>query len=151
MDCYRHDEALHLHIDMPGVDAEPLDVTQESNRLTVRALRNAPHPRTPRSWWYLLFTLADGRRLPGPAAHRSADPAAVTEPCWSGPLTYRITSPKAISNRSCYRPSNAWNSETTTTTAAPSPDQPFVEARLTSDLTVHPGRPRWEERGVFHP
>ena len=44
MDCYRHGDALHLHFDMPGIDVETLDVTQESNTLTVRALRNAAAP-----------------------------------------------------------------------------------------------------------
>ncbi|WP_433790822.1 Hsp20/alpha crystallin family protein [Actinoplanes sp. CA-252034] len=45
MDCYRHGDAFYLHFDLPGIDAESLEVTQENNTLTVRALRNATAPK----------------------------------------------------------------------------------------------------------
>ena len=44
MDCYRHGDALYLHFDLPGIDAETLEVTQENNTLTVRALRSTNAP-----------------------------------------------------------------------------------------------------------
>jgi HSP20 family protein len=44
MDCYRHGDALYLHFDLPGVDAESIEVTQENNTLMVRALRGTAAP-----------------------------------------------------------------------------------------------------------
>jgi HSP20 family protein len=44
MDCYRYGDELHLHFDLPGIDVDSLEVTQESNTLTVRARRSAGPP-----------------------------------------------------------------------------------------------------------
>jgi HSP20 family protein len=44
MDCYRHGDAFYLHFDLPGIDVETLDVTQENNTLTVHALRKFVAP-----------------------------------------------------------------------------------------------------------
>ncbi|MFI6244408.1 Hsp20/alpha crystallin family protein [Micromonospora sp. NPDC050795] len=44
MDCYRHGDALYLHFELPGIDVETLEVTQEGNTLTVRAVRDATAP-----------------------------------------------------------------------------------------------------------
>lgn len=44
MDCYRHGDALYLHFDLPGIDAGSIEVTQENNTLTVRALRGTAAP-----------------------------------------------------------------------------------------------------------
>ena len=38
-DAYRQDDKLYLHIDLPGVDPESIDVTVEKNNLTVTAER----------------------------------------------------------------------------------------------------------------
>lgn len=45
MDCYRHGDAFYLLFDLPGIDAESLEVTQENNTLTVRAMRSATVPK----------------------------------------------------------------------------------------------------------
>jgi len=45
MDCYRQGDSLYLHFDLPGIDAESLEVTQENNTLTVRALRSITAPQ----------------------------------------------------------------------------------------------------------
>jgi len=39
MDAYRHGEAYVLRFDLPGVDADSLEVTAENSTLTVRAQR----------------------------------------------------------------------------------------------------------------
>ena len=38
-DAYRQDDKFYLHIDMPGIDPESIDVTVEKNMLTVSAER----------------------------------------------------------------------------------------------------------------
>jgi HSP20 family protein len=38
-DAYRHDDRLYLHIDLPGVDPDSIDVTVEKNTITVSAER----------------------------------------------------------------------------------------------------------------
>jgi HSP20 family protein len=38
-DAYRQDDRLYLHVDLPGVDPESIDVTVEKNNLTVTAER----------------------------------------------------------------------------------------------------------------
>jgi len=38
-DAYRQDDKFYLHIDLPGVDPESIDVTVEKNNLTVSAER----------------------------------------------------------------------------------------------------------------
>jgi len=45
MDCYRHGDAFYLLFDLPGIDAESLEVTQENNTLTVRAMRSVAVPK----------------------------------------------------------------------------------------------------------
>ena len=45
MDCYRHGDAFYLLFDLPGIDAESLEVTQENNTLTVRAMRSVTVPK----------------------------------------------------------------------------------------------------------
>jgi HSP20 family molecular chaperone IbpA len=37
MDCYRHGDTFFLHFDLPGIDIDTLEVTEENNTLTVRA------------------------------------------------------------------------------------------------------------------
>jgi HSP20 family protein len=44
MDCYRHGDTFFLHFDLPGIDTDTLDVTEENNILTVRAQRSATAP-----------------------------------------------------------------------------------------------------------
>jgi HSP20 family protein len=44
MDCYRHGDAFYLHFDLPGIDVETLEITQENNTLTVHALRRVAAP-----------------------------------------------------------------------------------------------------------
>lgn len=44
MDVYRHGDAYVMRFDLPGVDAESLDVIAENNTLTVRAVRQADAP-----------------------------------------------------------------------------------------------------------
>jgi HSP20 family protein len=44
MDCYRHGETFFVHFDLPGIDADTLEVTEEKNTLTVRAQRQATAP-----------------------------------------------------------------------------------------------------------
>lgn len=39
-DAYRKDDRFHLHIDLPGVDPDTIDVTVEKNTLSVSAERN---------------------------------------------------------------------------------------------------------------
>jgi HSP20 family protein len=38
-DAYRQDDKFYLHVDMPGIDPESIDVTVEKNALTVSAER----------------------------------------------------------------------------------------------------------------
>ncbi|MFZ0013300.1 MAG: Hsp20/alpha crystallin family protein [Acidimicrobiia bacterium] len=38
-DAYRQDDRFYLHVDLPGVDPESIDVTVEKNTLTVSAER----------------------------------------------------------------------------------------------------------------
>jgi len=42
MDAYRHGEEFVVHFDLPGVDAESIDLDVERNVLTVKAERRAP-------------------------------------------------------------------------------------------------------------
>jgi HSP20 family protein len=44
MDCYRHADTFFLHFDLPGIDTDTLEVTEENNTLTVRAQRRADVP-----------------------------------------------------------------------------------------------------------
>lgn len=39
MDAYRHEDDLYVHLDLPGVDAETIDLTVEQNVLSVTARR----------------------------------------------------------------------------------------------------------------
>jgi HSP20 family protein len=39
MDAYRRGDAVTVHLDLPGVDPESIDLTAESNMLTVKAER----------------------------------------------------------------------------------------------------------------
>lgn len=50
MSAYREDGTLVVHVDVPGVSPEEIDVTVERNVLTIRAERSSPAP-------------ADGERL----------------------------------------------------------------------------------------
>jgi HSP20 family protein len=45
MDCYRHGDTFFLHFDLPGIDIDTLEVTEENNTLTVRADRRAAVPQ----------------------------------------------------------------------------------------------------------
>jgi hypothetical protein len=45
MDCYRHGDTFFLHFDLPGIDIDTLEVTEENNTLTVRAERRAAVPQ----------------------------------------------------------------------------------------------------------
>lgn len=42
MDAYRHDGRFVVNLDLPGVDADSIDLTVEQNVLTVHAERRAP-------------------------------------------------------------------------------------------------------------
>src|SRR5437867_4112236 len=44
MVCYRHGDTFFLHFDLPGIDTDTLEVTEENNTLTVRAQRRAAVP-----------------------------------------------------------------------------------------------------------
>lgn len=44
MDCYRDGDTLFLHFDLPGIDTDTLEVTEENKTLTVRAQRTATTP-----------------------------------------------------------------------------------------------------------
>lgn len=50
MDCYRSGDTFYVHFDLPGMDADSLEVTAENNTLTVRAQR---HPSAPEGASYL--------------------------------------------------------------------------------------------------
>src|SRR6202012_6306395 len=39
MDAYRHGDSFYIHLDLPGVSADSIDLTVEQNVLTVRADR----------------------------------------------------------------------------------------------------------------
>ena len=41
MDVYKRDNAWHIELDLPGVDADTIDVTAERNALTVHAQRRS--------------------------------------------------------------------------------------------------------------
>jgi HSP20 family protein len=45
MDAYRHGDSFLLHLDLPGIAADSVELTVEDNVLTIRAERAAP-PRT---------------------------------------------------------------------------------------------------------
>jgi len=51
MDCYRHGDRFFLHFDLPGIDTDTLEVTEENNTLTVRAERR---PAVPEDAVYLV-------------------------------------------------------------------------------------------------
>lgn len=38
-DAYRRDDRFYLHVDLPGVDSDSIDVTVEKNNLTIEAER----------------------------------------------------------------------------------------------------------------
>ena len=42
MDAYRHGDEVFVHLDLPGVEPETIDVTLEGDTLTVKAERTAP-------------------------------------------------------------------------------------------------------------
>lgn len=42
MDAYREDSSFVVHLDLPGVDADSIDLTVEQNVLTVHAERKPP-------------------------------------------------------------------------------------------------------------
>lgn len=44
MDCYRDGDTFVLHFDLPGIDTETLEVTEENNTLTVSAQRRTAAP-----------------------------------------------------------------------------------------------------------
>lgn len=44
MECYRSGDSFALHFDLPGIDADSLDVSAENNTLTVRAERRRLGP-----------------------------------------------------------------------------------------------------------
>jgi HSP20 family protein len=44
MDAYRQGDAFYIHLDLPGVSAESIDLTVEQNVLTVRAERAPAQP-----------------------------------------------------------------------------------------------------------
>jgi HSP20 family protein len=44
MDAYRHGESYVLCLDLPGIDADSMDITAENNTLTVRAERRNDAP-----------------------------------------------------------------------------------------------------------
>ena len=44
MDAYRKGDEFYVHFDLPGVDAESIDLTVEQNVLTVRAERRPTGP-----------------------------------------------------------------------------------------------------------
>lgn len=46
MDAYREDDTFVVHLDLPGVDAESIDLTVEQNVLTIHAVRKPPAAKT---------------------------------------------------------------------------------------------------------
>ena len=44
MDAYRKDDSFYIHFDLPGINAESIDLTVEQNVLTVRAERGPVQP-----------------------------------------------------------------------------------------------------------
>ena len=44
MDAYRKDDSFLIRLDLPGVQADSVDLTVEDNVLTIRAERTAPPP-----------------------------------------------------------------------------------------------------------
>lgn len=44
MDAYRRDDSFYVHLDLPGIDTESIDLTVERNVLTVRAERRPTGP-----------------------------------------------------------------------------------------------------------
>lgn len=43
LDAFRRDDAVLVHVDLPGVDPDSIDVTVERNALTLRAERASDH------------------------------------------------------------------------------------------------------------
>src|SRR5437764_355043 len=43
MDAYRRDDQMLAQLDLPGVEADSIELTVEDNVLTVKAQRRAPH------------------------------------------------------------------------------------------------------------
>ena len=48
MDAYRHGDTFYVHFDLPGVQADSIDLQVEQNVLTVRAERRPSPPMAPR-------------------------------------------------------------------------------------------------------
>lgn len=46
MDAYRHEDALFIHFDLPGIDPESIELTVERNVLTVTARRTFDRSQT---------------------------------------------------------------------------------------------------------
>jgi HSP20 family protein len=44
MDAYRKGDTFYMHLDMPGIELESIDLTVEQNVLTIRAARPATQP-----------------------------------------------------------------------------------------------------------
>ena len=47
MDAYRDDDTFVIHLDLPGIDSESIDLTVERSVLTVHAERTRPSDDTP--------------------------------------------------------------------------------------------------------
>jgi HSP20 family protein len=71
MDCYRPGDTFYLHFDLPGMDADSLEVVTENNTLTIRALRRLTGPddatylvsERPSGAYSRQLVLGDGLRL----------------------------------------------------------------------------------------
>ena len=46
MDAYRREDALHVYVNLPGIDPDSIELTVEKNVLTVTATREAVHTDT---------------------------------------------------------------------------------------------------------
>jgi HSP20 family protein len=44
MDAYRQGDSFYVHFDLPGINADSIELTVEQNVLTVRAERHSEHP-----------------------------------------------------------------------------------------------------------
>jgi HSP20 family protein len=51
MDAYQKDQAFWVHFDLPGVDAESIDLNVERNVLTVKAERRVPVDQDQQAEW----------------------------------------------------------------------------------------------------
>jgi HSP20 family protein len=87
MDVYRDGDRFVLHVDLPGVDADSIDVDVDSGMLTIRAERGGPEGE---SLDWLLSERYAGSYMRQLTLGDGVDPDAITADYDSGVLTVVI-------------------------------------------------------------